>query len=1287
MRNIVLLRFKRDMRNITNYYRKLVSKTKLNQNIGSVNEWLVDNYYVISEQEKYIKAEYRARELKKITNKRREQIDALIFKQLKARDYNLSISTMLDNLNKYQKDNNDYFSYREINYIYVVIRMMLISQLSSLIKRLNKKLNEKAEVENIFDIINTDIKYNGSFKIENYIEIDNSLIKRPYYVEQINYKLKEMGRLSEKAFITLNELITKNNMSLKQLIKISHDEKTSDNVLMINLFNSIKKIAKYKTEYLYKNISFAEKQLISEKVNIYDQMYDNNKSDYRTKLIRKAKQEGKSEYEYVKELVNKANKAEKHVGWYLFPPKDNETRTILYVSTITAFTVVLSFILSKYLGYTIFPLLLIPISVVVMEILAQMLHRFVRTKSSFKLKFEDGLPKEYSTMVVIPTLIKNGERAIKLLETLEVYYLSNKTDNLYFTLLGDYPASKTKEAEYDEAINKTSIEKVNELNEKYGKKIFNVVYRNRTYSESEETYLGYERKRGALVQFNQLLLGKLDEKQKKEYFTCHTFNDFNVPIKYVITLDNDTKLVLNTALKLIGTMAHPLNRPVLSKDKRKVIQGYGLMQPRIGIDVEVTNKSIYSQLFAGLGGLDIYTTACFDLYQDVFGEGSFVGKGVYDLAVFDQVLSDTFPDNLILSHDLIEGNYVRSGFINDVELFDDYPSRYLNDASRHHRWNRGDWQIIGWLKKKVRNKNNEVVDNPISMLGQWKIFDNLRRSLVSVFLLLVLFYGFTVGSSNALYYFIIVISIVAIPIFFFVISKVLYRQKYDRFLKYYLNLIRGLIAVLHKSFIVLAVLPYEAHLYLDSIIKALYRMHISKKNLLNWITAEEVDKISKNTLFNYIKAFKVNYITAFLLTSLTYILKPNNIVLALIVGFIWLIAPIIMYLISKDLKQKEKTLDEEETKQLERVAERTWRYFDDLFKEEYNYLIPDNYQYNRDNKADHKTSPTNIGFSLLSIVSAKELELISKKRAISLIKEVIKSVEKLEKWNGHLYNWYNIYNMNVLHPKFISSVDNGNFVACLYVVRTFLEKNDDLNLAYRITRIIDNIDFSKLYNPKLDVFSLGYNVSEETLQTYHYNNFASEARLTSYIAIAKGDVPYKHWFCLDKTLTRYKYYKGVASWSGSTFEYFMPLIFLKTYNHTLIDEAYHFAHYASHKFIKRVNPDLPWGISESAYNQLDDAENYKYSSFGIPYLKLHESPKYRVVISPYSSIMAISVDDRDVFNNMQKLESLKMYGNYGFYEAYDYEDKAVVKNYYAHHQGMILASLTNYLKDNIIREY
>jgi cyclic beta-1,2-glucan synthetase len=405
-------------------------------------------------------------------------------------------------------------------------------------------------------------------------------------------------------------------------------------------------------------------------------------------IIKLAHKNGTSEYNYSLDLVEKANKENKHIGWYLFKQKSSNSRAVLYISVIVSLTILLSLFIAFYTGLAFFLLLLIPISNLVIEIINQILLRITKPGNIFKLKFENELPKEYSTMVVIPTILKNRKKVNKMFERLEVYYLSNKTDNLYFTLLGDCSSESVKNVDFDKEIVEAGLEKVEELNEKYGKKIFYFVYRNRVYSETEECYLGFERKRGALNHFNKLLLNKLTLDQKKEYFNCHTFENFNIDIKYVITLDTDTKLVLNTALKLIGAMAHPMNKPILSKDKKKVTSGYGIMQPRISIDVEVTNKSKYSQLFAGLGGLDIYTTACFDLYQDVFDEGSFVGKGIYDLKIFDEVLAETFPNNLILSHDLLEGNYLRCGFVNDIELFDDYPASYLSDASRHHRWTR-----------------------------------------------------------------------------------------------------------------------------------------------------------------------------------------------------------------------------------------------------------------------------------------------------------------------------------------------------------------------------------------------------------------------------------------------------------------------------------------------------------------------------------------------------------------------------------------------------------------------
>lgn len=1284
MRRGFLNNFKKNVKNITRYRNKLAQKAKKNKVIGSINEWVVDNYYVVNEEETYTVSNYLDAHIRRISKNNKKEIYFLIYQILKEKDFNLNMNYLFKKINIYEEEKKRYFSYKEIDYIYLIIRIIIIEELNNLTLRLNARLDIKDSIEDLFEKISTH-KNSKNFNLDNYIKIDEEILNNAYYIEHLTYRLKILGEKSENFFVKLNELLIRKNSSIKDTIKESNNDIAKDNFLIMNLFNALKEISKYKIEYLYKNISFTEKALINETDNTYDMMYDSNKVEYRNKIIKKAKKLKMGEYEYAKKLVEKANSENKHVGWYLFKDKNVDLRAKLYVLILSIFTITISYILSIYLGIGMFFLSLIPSSVLVMEIMNQIIMRKTSSRSLFKLKFEEGIPEEYSTIVVIPTILNNVDVVRDMFENLEIYYLSNKTDNLYFCLSGDPTSEVTKDVDRDNDIVNVGLKKVAELNEKYGKELFYFAYRNRFYSEGEECYLGYERKRGMLIQLNKLLLNKLSNEDKNKYFKTHTFDNFNVPIKYMITLDRDTKLVLNTAQKLVGTMAHPMNRPVLDKDGQKVISGYGVMQPRISVDATATNKSKYSQLFAGLGGLDIYVTATFDIYQDLYGEANFVGKGIYDIPLFDKLISDAFPDNLVLSHDCIEGFYTRCGFINDSELFEGFPTNYLKDASLHHRWNRGDWQIIGWLKKKVKNAHNQKYNNPINFLSKWKIVDDLRRSLVSIFLVLVLIYGFTIGKASPYYYTIFDLIIIAIPILFYILSKIMHRSKHDLFLKYYQNLIRGFIAFVNKSFVTLIILPREAYLYIDSIVRALYRMLISHKKLLNWIASHDVKK--REDLNSYIKFFTINYIVAFGIIGLTLIFKSEYFILTSSIAFLWVLGPIIMYFMGKRLKTDEKELKKDEKDEIKEIAYKTWGFFKDLLKEETNYLIPDNYQYNRRQRIDSRTSTSNIGYSLVSIVSAGELEFINHKTALNLINNIIDTIERLEKWNGHLFNWYDIYSLNKLPNYFVSTVDNGNFLASLYVVKGYLEIINEKSLIQRIEKIIEEMDFSKLYNSDEDVFSVGYNYSEQSLLTYHYNNFASEARLASFIAIAKGDVPYKHWFCLDKTLTRYKRYKGVVSWSGTAFEYFMPLIFMNTFKHTLLDETYYFAYHANKEFMKEVNRSLPWGMSESAYNELDDSENYKYNAFGVPYLKFQDSPSTPIVISPYSSMMAIEIDDKEVYHNIEKFKKLGMIGEYGFYEAYDYDDEAIIKIYYAHHQGMILASLTNYLKNDAIRKY
>ena len=600
----------------------------------------------------------------------------------------------------------------------------------------------------------------------------------------------------------------------------------------------------------------------------------------------------------------------------------------------------------------------------------------------------------------------------------------------------------------------------------------------------------------------------------------------------------------------------------------------------------------------------------------------------------------------------------------------------------------------------MRDQQGRRRTNPVNTIGRWKIFDNLRRSVLSLSLtaLLLTVFGMgaagVIGGTGILWATVGVLVAVASPIMFFLLERTLRLPRIGRRYRYYMTLLRGIAVVIDRAIVQFSLLPKEAWMYTDAIVRSCYRMAVSHRNLLNWVPSDEAAKSTKGTLADYLGRFWPNYLAAALVVAAAVAghFGLAGSIAAGVVSLSWLTAPLLMWELGIKFEQDRRDLNAPERAEVEQLARDTWRFFDSLTVAEHHYLIPDNYQLNREQKADYKTSPTNIGYSLTAIVSAQQLGFIGKDEAVERVEHIIGTVEGLEKWNGHLFNWYHIDTLKALPNFFISTCDSGNFVACLYVVKGWLlgmEQDEQVRrLADRIGSLIGATDFTKLYNPSLDVFSIGYDYGSGTLLPYHYNNFASEARLTSFLAIAQGDAPFKHWFCLDKTLVQFHGYKGVASWYGTLFEYFMPLIFLPTYKHTLMDETYSFAVRAQRAFAAAVEDGhLPWGISETAYNELDDAQNYKYHAFGVPYLKFQNTTPDRIVVSPYSSLMTIGENDRAVYENMQRFKALGMYGDMGFFESYDDEDHAVVQAHYAHHQGMILASLANYLSGHCIQQF
>ena len=708
-------------------------------------------------------------------------------------------------------------------------------------------------------------------------------------------------------------------------------------------------------------------------------------------------------------------------------------------------------------AYLIMLALYIPISEIYLQILNYILVKRVKPKIIPKINVLDGIDEDNKTFVVIPTIVNSKEKAKSLLRKLEVFYLANKSENLYFAVLGDCTTENEEHKKQDEEIINVAKQGVMELNNKYPKKdinIFQFIYRKRNWSSTEKKYLGWERKRGMLHQFNNYLvqnrIGNLknNKRQIEEGFLLNTLDEeLNIPkIKYIITLDGDTVLPLNTGLELIGAMEHILNKPVIKNGI--VVDGYGIIQPRIGIDLNSVNKSKFTEIYAEQAGIDTYSNAISDIYEDNFKEAIYTGKGIYDLDTFHEVLKNAIPDNLVLSHDLLESTYLKCGLASDIFLMDGYPTKYTSYVSRNHRWIRGDWQISNWIGSKIYNKEKSLVNNPIDRLSKFKIFDNLRRSLFPITALILLFVNYKLT-------FVLGIISVLMPLILDLIN--------------YHN-VSGIKKSILKGILEIVTLPDKVCTSINAIVKTLYRLK-TKNNLLEWVTAEEAEMLNKGTLTSYYKKMWFSVVVG--LFMIIYFTYPR-----IFLGLVWVFAPYIMWYVSKPKRVKtyKDIITGEEERYVKNIAKRTWEYFETYMTEENNYLIPDNYQ---EGKVALRTSSTNIGLSLLAIISAYDLKFISVTKALDLLEKVINTICRLVKWNGHLYNWYDIRTLEPLKPRYVSSVDSGNFVGYLFVVKKFLqEKSQNKELIGKIDNIINNTNYLALYNNKIRLFSIGYNIEE-----------------------------------------------------------------------------------------------------------------------------------------------------------------------------------------------------------------
>jgi len=1226
-------------------------------------------------------------------------------------EYNIEADVIEHSLISYQK--KKLLSMEEIWNIGIFLQIACIENIRNVCENIYNVQLQKYKVENIIErLVDNKPKDKQKYK---YISSNNTnpYIKYPF-IEYMSYRLKKYGKKTEKYLKILEEQVEKIGTTVQEVIKKQHFENANQKVLMGNSIKSIKEISRTNFIEVFEKINGVEEILRKDPANVYKDMDYKTKELYRNKLKELSKKSKTSENYIANTIIklavsNKSNNEKgKHVGFYLISDGKEELEEALglrsiniknkdkkYIILITFLSIILSITLasmleSKILLAIMTTFLLIPVSQIIICIVQYISGKVVKPKLIPKMDFSNGISEADSTFVVIPTIVKNGEKVNELMRKLEVFYLANKSANMYFALLGDCASSSKKDEPYDEEVIRSGKIAVEKLNEKYntnGFPIFHFIYRKRFWNESEGYFLGWERKRGLLCEFNEYLL-----KNKKPDFYINTLEcEKEIPkIKYIITLDSDTNLVLNSGLELVGAMSHILNKPVLKNNV--VVDGHGLIQPRVGIDIDSSRKSIFTKIFAGSGGIDAYSNAISDFYQDNFGEGIFTGKGIYDLELFSKTMATEIPENKVLSHDLLEGSYLRCALASDILVLDGYPSKYISNIARISRWIRGDWQIITWLCCNLKNKKGEIKRNYLNLLSKFKIFDNLRRSLIeisAIFLLLISMLLNIVFKINVWIYVGISLITILIPTILDIVDAVVFRKETEKQRNFSPN-ITGIKGSLLRGVIALGTLPHKAYISADAIIKTTYRLLVSKRNFLEWMTAEEAEKQAKNDLKSYYKQMSANLSLGII--TLLYGLFVNK--LLIVLSVLWLIIPAFCWYISKETKENEvEEIDNKEKEYILEIAKDTWKYFENYLTEENNYLVPDNYQDDRKPSIVNRTSSTNIGLSLIAVISAYDLCFITQNQLVEFLSKIIETISKLSKWNGHLYNWYNITTLEPLLPRYISTVDSGNFVGYLFVVKQFLINLNNAKveeLLIIIDNLIKNTDFSTLYNSKNKLFSIGFNVEENKLTDSYYDLLASEARQASLIAIAKKDVPSKHWYNLSRTLTILNKHKGLISWSGTAFEYLMPNINIRKYKGSLLEESCKFSVMSQKEYAKTLG--IPWGISESAFNLKDLNSNYQYKAFGIPWLGLKRGLEDEIVVSSYGSILAIADYPKDVIKNIKVLEKEGMRGKYGLYESIDYtvsrlpknKKSMPVKTYMAHHQALILLSINNLINNNIL---
>jgi cyclic beta-1,2-glucan synthetase len=1262
------------------------------------------------------------------------------------------------------------------------------------------------------------------------------------FVEEFCGRLQGQNPLLATVQSWVQHHLTEQGLTREQLQRADNQNTAADQVSIGNSIGSLRFLSAMDWREFVEDMSIVEQTLLNDPAGVYASMDVVTRDRYRKCVEGISRQSGLTEKAVAHAAIQLATEAASreglagrtaHVGFYLIDKgqpllermvrvrwslRRTLTRTIrrfpsvCYLSCISAITAAgacLGLGSVSFLGWHDwrFWLLLILVTTAASQVAVALVNLLTSVmlgpRRLPRLDLSEGIPDRDRTMVVVPTLLTGPQAIAGLIESLEIRYLGNRDPNLLFGLLTDF-IDATEEAQPDDAeLLRLVREGIQSLNARYsseGVTVFHLFHRPRVWNPHERLWMGYERKRGKLEQFNALLRGGPRDPFDK------IIGDMEIlpSIRYVLTLDTDTGLPRDAARKLIGTIAHPLNRPRLDPIAGRVVEGYAILQPRTPIGLLSANRSRFAQLSAGEAGIDPYTREVSDVYQDLFAEGSYVGKGIYDVDAFRQVTAGRFPENLILSHDLLESGYARSALVTDVELHEDHPASFAAEMSRRHRWIRGDWQIAGWLLPRVLGPTTKRLPNTLTALGWWKIFDNLRRSLIPPALLMLLLCGWFVAPEPTGFWTLFVLLLLLLPVLTATLAELL-RKPRERIWAIHLDtVLKSLGRQMAEAGLMLSTLPYRAVIHLDAIAVSGVRMLFTRRGLLLWHTPRYARRNGCTTLIGFVQEMWVAPIFAAAAVAGLALTRPTELTVSGPLLLLWLLSPVIGWWISRPITARQPVLSGAQQTFLRGLSRQTWRYFEVLVNAEEHWLPPDNFQEVPSPVAAARTSPTNIGMALLANLAASDFGYISVGQLLDRTENTFTTLERLERYRGHFYNWYNTRTLKALQPFYVSSVDSGNLAGALHTLRSgllelkdqpilpprvleglrdtlemssspavdrlreklqaapspdlpaalvWLEElsreadalpatgdvegqwwmhafvrqccaaRDDLRLLSRETSSFDHVptlqelagaatggrcaaariryidqlaqrcselaamDFTFLYDPACELLSIGYNVTDHRLDPSYYDLLASEARVASFISVAQNQLPQDHWFALGRQLTTHNGSMALLSWSGSMFEYLMPLLVMPTYDHTLLDETYRAVVVRQIEYGRQRG--VPWGVSESCYNVTDASGAYQYGAFGVPGLGLKRGLADDLVVAPYASVLALMVAPREACQNLEKLAAAGYQGAYGLYEALDFTPARLprgktctpLRSFMAHHQGMSLLALTYLLLD------